>query len=267
MYIGWHYKRSINWALRIGVCLYLLSIFILNRPVFAQEQNGITSPVAGQVVSGVVIVRGTASGGSFLRYEVAFNNGSDWIVFAEGDQPVVNDTLAIWDTTVGSTSNPVYPDGVYQLRLRVVRQDFNYSEFFVPNITIANSTTLPTATIAPTEAPAGVATSAPPVDAATPTVDGASVLPTIIPTLTPFPTPSPAATARVIEPGGSGRPDEPGAVVEENQGLLGQIQALDTGRFSRAFWQGVTIAFYLFLALGVYLVLRTLWRWVWRRIR
>ena len=63
------------------------------------------------------------------------------MVFAEGDRPVVNGSLAIWDTTVGYPSNPVFPDGVYHLRLRVVRQDYNYDEYFVNNLVVSNAMT------------------------------------------------------------------------------------------------------------------------------
>lgn len=246
----------------------LLMLLLLARPAQAQQASGITSPASGDVVSGVVVIRGTAAGGNFLRYEVAFNNGSDWIVFAEGDQPVVDGTLAIWDTTVGSPGNPIYPDGGYQLRLRVVRQDFNYAEYFVPNITVANGAAVPSIEATPTEEPAGAATPAPPaVETNTPPAAGDFALPTSIPTLTPFPTPSPAATARVIAGAGSGQPDDPGAGTETSAGLLAQLQAIDASRFSQAFWQGVRVVIYLFAALGLYLILRAGWRWLWRRMR
>ena len=95
--------------------------------VAAQTGNGIYEPADGDTVSGIVAVRGTAVHPQFLRYELAFlqisSPGSDWIVFAQGDQPVQDDTLALWDTTVGQPASPVFPDGKYRLRLRVVRED------------------------------------------------------------------------------------------------------------------------------------------------
>ena len=260
---------SADWLKKNGVTriiwlVWALGLLLTSRLAVAQEENGITSPTPGAVVSGVVTIQGTAGGGSFLRYELAFNNGSDWIVFAEGDQPVLNGTLAIWDTTVGTANNPIYPDGNYQLRLRVVRQDFNYAEFFVPNITIANQDAVSTATVAGTQA--GPATSLPPAGTAVPTLAGELTLPTAIPTLTPFPTPSPAATARSLDPAGTGRAEEADAN-DDSRGLLAQLQAIDTNRFGRAFRQGVMIVVYLFAAFGAYLILRGLWRWIWRSVR
>ena len=52
---------------------------------------------------------------------------------AVGEQPVPAPAeLLLWDTTP-------FPDGKHQLRLRVVRSDGNYDEYFTP-ITIANAT-------------------------------------------------------------------------------------------------------------------------------
>ncbi len=256
-----------KWARNVLWLMSYLALLALPGPVLAQEENGITSPVSGEIVSGVVIIQGTAGGGSFLRYELAFFNGNDWIVFAESDQPVLNGTLAIWDTTVGTTDSPVYPDGVYQLRLRVVRQDFNYAEFFVPNITIANQGALPVATATPEEKPAGPGTALPPANTVVPTPAGGLSLPTAISSLTPFPTPSPEATARILDQSSASRPENGSANDDGNQGLLAQLQAVDTVRFGRAFRQGIMIAVALFIAFGLYLVVRGLWRWVWRRVR
>jgi hypothetical protein len=230
----------------------------------AQGQNGFTQPANGDVLSGIVIIQGTATDGSFLRYELAFlrESGptSDWIVFAQGDQPVVNGTLAVWDTTVGGSSNRVFPDGRYQLRLRVVRQDFNYDDYFVVNLTIANDSGTPTptptltATVpAETVTPAGVETALPVL-----TLPAADVLPS----LTPFPTPSPQATP-VNEPLGPGN-DENSEESEERQGVFDHISGVDTGQFGSAFWQGVRIVVIIFGFLAAYVLFRGVFRRLWR---
>ncbi len=254
--------------------LLLLVLFWLAAPAGLQAQvsNGITAPASGDTVSGVVVIQGTATAGSFLRYELAFNNGTDWIVFAEGDRPVINGTLAIWDTTVGAPAAPVFPDGTYQLRLRVVRQDHNYDEFFVSNITVANAgaqtaTPTPTETATPEE---GVPPDEGPDPGAggpaTPTLPATleGLPPAVLPSLTPFPTPSPQATPQNVVVAGGARPA--GDDTEGSGGVIDQIRAIDTSQFGRAFWQGVKWAFYLFLALGAYLLLRNTGRWLWRRL-
>ncbi|HUM70715.1 MAG TPA: hypothetical protein PLK31_17945, partial [Chloroflexota bacterium] len=103
-------------------------VFLTVGRVTAQA-NGITAPAAGETLSGVVTVMGTAVHPEYLRYELAFlneaNQSAGWIVFAEGSQPVTNGVLAIWDTTIGqNVGAPVFPDGRYQLRLRVVKTDY-----------------------------------------------------------------------------------------------------------------------------------------------
>lgn len=182
---------------------FLLSTLLLSQAPFTYAQTpGISRPVSGETVSGVVLVEGTASDATFLRYELSFlqesNPGAGWIVFADGDQPVVASTLAVWDTTVGRNVNaPVFPDGSYQIRLRVVRQDFNYDEYFVTGVVIAND---PVAPPPPTEVqasptPVPPTPTPPPVEAqpTEPPPPPTEAPPTAIPN-TPAPGVTPSAT-------------------------------------------------------------------------
>ena len=266
-------KQRLTYSLTIiGVALLLgFSIFLAAQPAIArnqrfqgERQSGVTEPAAGDTISGIVVVRGTAAHENFLRYELAFNSGGDWIVFAEGTQPVVEGTLAIWDTTVGRPTAPVFPDGTYRLRLRVVRQDYNYDEYVVRDLLLANQEITPTPELTATVA---TGTPTPAVEAATPD----STRPPLLPSLTPFPTPSPEATvASVIFPGESadGSPDATG---DERQGLFQQLLALDTTGLSAAFWQGARLAVLPFAMLAFYLLvrgaMRRLWRTFWGRLQ
>ncbi len=239
----------------VGCCFVALSV---SYQAVAQS-SGITAPATGTPVNGIVTIEGTATDPSFLRYELAFlaeaNTGAGWIAFAEGSQPVTNGVLAIWDTTVGrSVGAPVFPDGSYRLRLRVVRQDYNYDEFFVNGITVANS--------GPTPTPTGAATRPPAV--AQPTVGSADATPfqqpAIPPTLTPFPTPTPRATREsTVGPLETGTDDS-----GTDEGLLAQLNAIDFGRFGDAFVSGMKLALLLFAILAAYLLLRGALRWAWR---
>lgn len=184
----------------------LIAAFI--APTVAAQTSGISSPTAGQTVTGVINVTGTATDANFLRFELAFLRDATpetgWIVFADGDQQVVNGVLATWDTTVGQNVNaPIYPDGSYQLRLRVVRNDFNYDEYFVGNIIIENGSTVDLPTQPPPPPP--------PTETPLPTEEAipeqATEEPTLPPTIAPeqpseqivedsepSPTPTPSAT-------------------------------------------------------------------------
>lgn len=241
--------------------LALVSLLLaLVHVVDAQTGNGIYEPADGDTVSGIVIVRGTAVHPQFLRYELAFLQltglGSDWIVFAQGDQPVQDDTLAVWDTTVGQPVSPIFPDGQYRLRLRVVRQDYNYDEFFANNILISNLTATPS--------PTGTITTTlplPPTLPSTGDTDATRRAATeSLPTLTPFPTPSPLPTVATNELGAS---DSGGDDTDRPEGLINQILAIETSRFGQAFWYGVRIVLVVFASLAAYLIIRG----IWRRIR
>jgi hypothetical protein len=227
--------------------------------------SGITEPAGGDTVSGVVVVRGTAVHPDYLRYELAFlqesNPEAGWIVFAEGNQEVVNGTLAVWDTTVGrDIGAPIFPDGRYQLRLRVVKRDYNYDEYFVTNLTVAGDQPTPTATQPAATAAAGQ------VEATSIAPEGTSSFqqPTPLPSLTPFPTPTPPATPPAVVSAG---PEEEGG----SGGVLGALAAVETSRFSRAFWRGAMLTGVIFAAMALYLLLRAagrrLWRYTWTRLR
>jgi hypothetical protein len=250
--------------------MLLLSISVLWSgvdAVSAEAGSGFTAPEAGETLSGVVEVIGTAVHPAFLRYELAFREEAaperGWIVFAEGGVPVVNSTLAVWDTTVGrDIGAPVFPDGRYQLRLRVVKTDYNYDEYFLTDLSVFNAGPTPTPTadetaIAATAAANNVAATLPPASA------GGFQAPTPLPSLTPFPTLTPQATAvrpAVATVAGAG---------SEEGGLLGDLAQADAGRVSESFWLGVRLTAGVFgLFLG-YLLLRALvrrlWRKAWRR--
>ncbi|NHZ72684.1 MAG: hypothetical protein GWP17_06345 [Aquificales bacterium] len=244
--------------------LLTLVVLLLKTAVFpiqAQSESGIVEPAAGSEIAGVVVVVGSAAHPDYLRYELAFRHVSDptaeWIVFAEGSEPVHNGSLAIWDTTVGrDIGAPVFPDGRYQLRLRVVKTDYNYDEYFVSDLVIANEAPTPTPTAEGSESLPVPATLA-----ATAVYQQAEPLPS----LTPFPTSTPLP----------GPIETPGTAVvvgetdEGSGGLFGQLEALDTGRFGRAFWLGVGIVGFLFGLLALYLLLRAisrrLWQWYWAK--
>jgi hypothetical protein len=116
----------------------------LQVPGFAE----LTSPQPGEVVTGLVTLRGTADHPAFNRFEVQFAYADDetdtWFSIGEPvDTPVIDGRLALWDTA-GIT------DGDYTLRLLVWLQDGRSLEAQVPGVRVRNYTVVPTA--APAEA-------------------------------------------------------------------------------------------------------------------
>ena len=209
------------------------------------------------------MIEGTAVHPEFLRYELAFyqqdNPNADWIVFAEGDQPVSNNTLAVWDTAVGREFGaPVFPDGRYQLRLRVVRNDYNYDEYYVSDVVVQNDGPTPT----PTADETAVAVTATAQSAGDTTSEPSSFQQaTPIPSLTPFPTPTSRATPI------NNNPDLGSPNAEDSSGgVIGQIESVETSRFGDAFWMGVRLTFGVFLLAVMYIILRNVVRMIRKAI-
>ncbi|MDQ4078682.1 MAG: hypothetical protein M3220_20880 [Chloroflexota bacterium] len=145
------------------------------------------------MVNGQVSVSGTATHPDFWKYEIRVAPGQNpnirddqWYRVIVREEPVVNGQLAVWNTTV-------LPDGVYTLRLRVVRQDGNWQDFDVLPLNVSN-TVPPTATPVP-EVPTATWTATPVPELTEPTPDLSTPTPDLsTPTSTPTPTPTPTPT-------------------------------------------------------------------------
>jgi hypothetical protein len=145
---------------------------ILTSPFLARNAQfgdpAIVAPRSGDVLQGVVTIAGSNDVNGFVSAEVAFTYADDptgtWFLIATSSQPVSNDMLVTWDTTV-------ITDGDYVLRLRVYLTDGGFREALVSSLRVRNYTPMETPT------PMALAPEATP-------------LPTIAPTATPFPTPT-----------------------------------------------------------------------------
>jgi len=152
--------------------LLLLTFFLVAvavKSVAAQALPAILSPQLGEVLQGVVTIRGSSRAAGFMSSEVDFAYTGDatgtWFLIADGSQPVDSNTLATWDTTS-------ITDGNYNLRLRVYLSDETHLDEIIPNLRVRNYT--------PVETPT------PALTTSTPTLTPTD---TLIPT--PFPTPTP----------------------------------------------------------------------------
>ena len=175
---------------RAVIVLLLAGVLLIVPAVpapLAQVQGQITSPRDRASIRGLVPVEGSASHAQFQKYELHFgpepNPGDQWTPIGGSPfaVPVVQGRLALWDTSI-------IPDGVYSLRLRIVRLDGNYDEYFVRGVQVAN--TRPTDT--PT--PKATATDAPPTLTPSPTATIVIGVPTVA-SPTPRPTEPPVSTA------------------------------------------------------------------------
>jgi len=211
--IGWVVGRT---ARQISVVLLailpLAAVLLMAATVLprgsslAQNAPGITNPTDGQAVGGDVALQGTAVIETFQKYELHFKqepSGDDaFIYFDGGTQPVVNGQLGVWRASG-------LPAGTYSLRLRVVKQDGNYAEYFARNVAL---------NLQPTATPTS--------DVPTPTP-----IPVVTATFTPAPQPTVAAV-EVDQPPAAAEPTptpEPVAVqVESGSGAAGSDAAGET---------------------------------------
>lgn len=236
--------------------IFALSVLLLGlgmvQPSLAQQAApGFTNPVEGQAVSGDVTIQGTAVIDSFQKYELHFKqepSGDDAFIYFDGaTQPVVNGQLGIWRASG-------LPAGTYSLRLRVVKADGNYAEYYARNVAL-NLGPVPTPTSdqpTPTPIPVVTATFTPP-----PTQPTAAPVVVEQPAgvVDPTPTPEPVAV-QVDGASGSGGAETTAAAESSGAGSLlarelGEAVAVD--RLRSEFFGGMrTAAGVVFLLLAIF---------------
>lgn len=224
---------SIKHSLLQGACwlacvITLLLVSITVAPwdaqrIFAQNQSGITSPTSGSVITSAVPIIGTAVNDQFQKYELAFklepSSDDAYVYFAGGTSQVINGQLGTWQ------AGGLAP-GVYSIRLRVVKNDGNYNEFPVQNLSVNQQPAGPTAT-APitttaTVTPGGTATETP--------------IPTA--TFTPAPQPTPEV-GQVTQP----QVDDSGNQATGTPDAAIVVPTVDTNTQSSTVITGTEIAF------------------------
>lgn len=140
--------RSFWLVLVCGVALF----FLTTVPVQGREPKAIVprieiqEPRPGQALQGSVRIIGSTNIRNFGRSELAFayqNNPTDtWFLLAESNQGVVNEVLAVWDTTE-------IADNIYQLRLTVITKDNQKHIYMVEGLRVRNYTPIETDTPQP----------------------------------------------------------------------------------------------------------------------
>ena len=109
----------------------------------ATEKPEISYPAPGDVLEGIVEIRGSVPAAQFSSARVQYSYSGEelnWFLIGRVDQPVEDDVLAVWDTST-------ITDGHYQLRLIVRTKDGGREEVIIPDIVVANYSPLPTATV------------------------------------------------------------------------------------------------------------------------
>lgn len=98
---------------------------------------GFYAPDTGSVVRGETPIVATAvsvTDRPFARHELYLSQAGveDWLLLSSSERQAWQEPIYYWDTTT-------LPDGLYDLRLRVVYKDSNYNEYFLRNLSVANN--------------------------------------------------------------------------------------------------------------------------------
>jgi hypothetical protein len=236
--------------------------------VHAQNTSGITSPSAGSSISGDVPVMGSAAIDPFQKYELYYKlepSGDDaYIYFTGGTSPVVNGQL-------GTLNAAAFGPGIYTLRLRVVKLDGNYAEYFTPNLSINQGPAEPEATPTsdqPTPTPIPTATFTP-APQPTPAV-GAVAQPELDAPMVPSPTPTSAtdeSLAILVDPVQPSPGNSEAINVSPEEEVSGSLsrelgEALSLDRLSEQFYRGVRLSASIFFIIILFYVTKALVRWV-----
>jgi hypothetical protein len=218
----------------LALCLLavlIAGLFVVRLEAAPPQQGAvITSPQDRDVVRGLLVIKGTATNPNFWKYEVHSapepNPTDQWQLLGLHEMQVTDGRLETWDTSL-------VPDGTYSLRLRVVRVDGNYDEYYVRQVSVVNAQPTETPTSTPT--PLATRTPLPPT-------------PTVIIEQPPTSTPRPTST-----PGPAGATPEP----QTGTGLNITAQGL-----GKALLYGAGVTMGLFLLMAVMTTLRRLISWL-----
>lgn len=265
-------RRALGAAVALSWILTLLAGLLWSSPVSAQ--SGITSPSPGSAVSGDVIVQGTAVIDPFQKYELHYKlepSGDDaYIYFFGGTTPVINGQLGVWQAAG-------LPPGVYSLRLRVVKNDGNYAEFYIPNLSVnqGGAGAAPAGENTPEVTPTSTEPTPTPIPTATftPAPQPTPVVGEVAQPDLDIPTPTPTIEAvALVNPGNitgstalttdlaavTGGGDESGGSVSRELG-----EALSLNRLRGQFFNGMRISAALVLGVVALYGGKRLFDWVW----
>ena len=216
--------------------------------VQAQSSSEITSPAPGTSVGGDIPIIGTAVIEPFQKYELHYKlepNGDDAFIYFDGG------TNQIQGGQLGVLRAADLAPGVYSLRLRVVKLDGNYAEFFAPNLSI-NQGPVATPTSdrpTPTPIPTATFTPAPQPTVAVGQVEQPVAVEDLIPTAT-------LASESAAQAPSDGLPSGSDAVGDGGQsssgGLSDQLAALvSLDRLQGSFMTGVRYAAAIFSSIAL----------------
>jgi hypothetical protein len=132
-------KKYLLWYAKIIIVITLLMLVTANGFVVSAEEGGtvkFTNVSEGDTISQLTTLTGTITFPDFLKYEIFLKAGHDLIWVGNSHSSVVDGNLVRLDPRVFSS-------GSYQLVVRQVHTDSNYTDTPGPTITIDNPNGVP----------------------------------------------------------------------------------------------------------------------------
>jgi hypothetical protein len=121
--------------MRKRILIAFLFIFLAATGFIPLARVVVNSPKSGDVLQGVVNIKGSSSTLGFQSYEISFayegQETENWFLIQQSHSPISDGTLATWDTTT-------IADGTYRLRLQVILEDRTTEEFMVTGLRVRN---------------------------------------------------------------------------------------------------------------------------------
>jgi hypothetical protein len=277
------------WRGCAALLVLFLSVGVLITPAAAQNGAGITSPSDGSSVQGAVAIFGTAVIDPFQKYELHYKqepSGDDaFIYFDGGTVQITNGQLGVWQA--GGL-----PPGTYSLRLRVVKIDGNYAEYYVRNLSLNQGAVAPGPASEegeegaegsePTPTPSEPTPTPIPTATFTPAPQPSPVVGAVTqPEFNIAPTPTPESVAAVTNPGASDQGGTGGTLGGSSDGLSivnpqntinteasGSVtrqlgEALSVNRLRTSFFNGVRFSAALFFGAVAIYAGKRLFDWAW----
>lgn len=138
--------------LQIAMKELLFSLFLAGWFAFVQQtapELMIEHPIPGQAVQGMVFIQGFSALEGFASAQVEFRYEDDktntWFLIQDQVPAIESGVLASWDTTT-------ITDGIYRVRLMVMKQDGSIAQVEVAGVRVRNYTAVETNTpVAPGE--------------------------------------------------------------------------------------------------------------------
>ena len=114
-------------------------VFILNAAFSSMMMQSplIESPKAGDVIQGIVSIKGSLNLSNYDSYEVSFayneDNTETWFLILKTDEKIKNRELAVWDTSEIS-------DGDYKIQVKVITTSDTMRITIVEDLYVRNYT-------------------------------------------------------------------------------------------------------------------------------